>query len=193
MTRATQLALERIDSAGQLAQLRDLLARDRDAGAGGQPAQPSIDASRAAADAVERAAAERALELRAELEQMPAQPVLRAGALGDEVLAVIGTAGGSPSRARRDRRPGSARRRRAPPRGRSRARRSDPTCPAGARPGARRPSAAAPPAPPARRPRSAPARAGARRAGSPRSPTPARQSSPRAQRSRGQMPRPRRP
>jgi hypothetical protein len=38
---------------------------------------------------VERFALERGLELGAELEQMPPQPVHRAGALGDEIVAVF--------------------------------------------------------------------------------------------------------
>ena len=84
-----QLALERVHPAGQRAQLRDLLARDPDAGAGGQPMQPSIDAGELPRLG-ERAAPQRSLELGAQLEQMPAQPVLGAGALGDEILAVIG-------------------------------------------------------------------------------------------------------
>ena len=39
-----QLALERVDLAGQPAELRDLLARDPDARARGQAPQPSVDA-----------------------------------------------------------------------------------------------------------------------------------------------------
>jgi hypothetical protein len=83
-----QLALEPVHPAGQRAQRRDLLARDPHAGAGSQPTQASINASQLPGIG-ERAAAERALELGAQLEQMPAQPVLHAGALDDEILAVI--------------------------------------------------------------------------------------------------------
>ena len=83
-----QLAVQRVDLAVQGAQLRDLLARDPHARAGGQLAQPSVDAVKPPR-VVERLALERGLELGAQHEQMPAQPVHDPGALGDEVVAVI--------------------------------------------------------------------------------------------------------
>jgi hypothetical protein len=89
LTRDEQLALERVRLAAQHAELRDLLARDPYPGAGGQPTQASIDPAELTGIG-ERAAPKRALEFGAELQQMPAQPVLHPGALGDEILAVIG-------------------------------------------------------------------------------------------------------
>src|SRR5215207_7019096 len=83
-----QLALERVRLAGQHAQLRDLLARAAHPSAGGLPAQAPVTPIELAR-LLERAALDRALKLWAELEQMPAQPVLHAGALGDEIPAVI--------------------------------------------------------------------------------------------------------
>jgi hypothetical protein len=83
-----QLALERIHSAREVTQLRDLLARDPNPGARGQGTQPSLHSIKLAWMR-ERAAAERALEFGAELKQMPAQPILHAGAFADEILAVI--------------------------------------------------------------------------------------------------------
>jgi hypothetical protein len=83
-----QLLLERVHLAGQRADLADLIARDPHAGAGGHAAQEPVDPAELAR-LLERAPLERPLELGRELEQVPAQPVLRSRALGDEVLAVV--------------------------------------------------------------------------------------------------------
>jgi hypothetical protein len=105
-----QLALERIRPAGQHAQLRDLLARDPDAGARGQATQASIDASELPGSG-QRAAAERALELRGRA-RADASAIgsargcaRRRGPCGDQ------RASGSPSPPDRGRRRGSAPRR----------------------------------------------------------------------------------
>ena len=76
----SQLAVQRVDLAAQAAQLGDLLARDAHARAGLELAQPAVDAVKHARF-VERAALQRALQLGAQLEQMPAQPVDGAGEL----------------------------------------------------------------------------------------------------------------
>jgi hypothetical protein len=83
-----QLCLEPIDLAVKAAQTRDLVAGDPHARVGGQLAQPAVDAVEHPRP-IERAALERALELRAQLEQMPPQPIDRPGPLGDEIIAVI--------------------------------------------------------------------------------------------------------
>jgi hypothetical protein len=84
-----RLAVQLIDLAVEAAQLRDLFAGDPDPRAGRQFPQPPVDAVEHP-PAVERAALKRGLELGAQLEQMPAQPVDRPGALGGEVASVIG-------------------------------------------------------------------------------------------------------
>ena len=83
-----QLGRELLDSAVEAAQIRDLLTRDPDPGTGGQLAQLPVDAVKRPR-LVERFALQRGLELGAQLEQVPAQPVHRAGALGDEIVAVL--------------------------------------------------------------------------------------------------------
>ncbi|MGZ6576651.1 MAG: hypothetical protein ACXVHJ_37445 [Solirubrobacteraceae bacterium] len=83
-----QLGREPRDTAVEAAQVRDLLARDPDPGAGGELSQLPLDPVKRPR-LVERFAFERGLELGAELEQMPAQPVHHAGALGDEIVAVF--------------------------------------------------------------------------------------------------------
>jgi hypothetical protein len=82
-----QLALERFALAGQDADLPNQLG-DPHAGAGGHATQAPVDPVELPR-LLERAAFERRLEPGAELEQMPAQPVLGAGALGDKILAVV--------------------------------------------------------------------------------------------------------
>ena len=89
VTSSAQLAVQRVDLAAQAAQLGDLLARDAHARAGLELAQPAVDAVKHARF-VERAALQRALQLGAQLEQVPPQPVDGAGPLGDEIVAVIG-------------------------------------------------------------------------------------------------------
>jgi hypothetical protein len=84
----SQLCLEPIDLAVEAAQTRDLVAGDPHARVGGQLAQPAVDAVEHAR-VVERAALERALKLRAQLEELPPQPIDRACSLGDELSAVI--------------------------------------------------------------------------------------------------------
>ena len=83
-----QLALERVRLAAQAADLRDLFARDPDASAGGYPAQPPADSVELACLS-KRAGLDRPLELGAELEQVPAQPVLSAGALAHQVRSMV--------------------------------------------------------------------------------------------------------
>ena len=83
-----QLALERIRLTGQAADLRDLLARDPHTGPRGQSAQPPVDAVEHLR-LVQRALLERGLELGAQRQQMPSQPVLDSGALDHEIVAVI--------------------------------------------------------------------------------------------------------
>src|SRR5450755_2099821 len=84
-----QLALEPVDLTGQAADPRDLLASDPD------PGSACGELAKAPSDSVEhprlvqRAALERALELRTEFEQMPPQPVDHARTLDDEVVAMI--------------------------------------------------------------------------------------------------------
>ena len=88
VTELGQLGREPLDIAVEAAQVRDLLARDSDPGAGGELSQLPVDPVKRPR-LVERFALERGLELGAELEQMPAQSVHRAGALGDEIVAVF--------------------------------------------------------------------------------------------------------
>ena len=83
-----QISLQRLHLAGEGADLSDLFARDPDARTGWDSSQPPVDLLEHSR-LLERAAFEGALELGAERDQVPAQPVLRAGALGDEILAVI--------------------------------------------------------------------------------------------------------
>ena len=70
------------------ADVRDLLARDPHARAPRGAPQPPVDALQLAR-LVKRSRLERLLELGAQRQQMPAQPVLHARALGDEIAAVI--------------------------------------------------------------------------------------------------------
>ena len=84
-----ELVLERVDLAGQAADLGDLFACDLDASTDRDPSQLPVDAVELARVG-ERAAFERRLELGREGDEMPAQPVLHAGALNDEIVAVIG-------------------------------------------------------------------------------------------------------
>src|SRR5450755_1681500 len=102
-----QLALEPVDLTGQAADLRDLLTSDLDPRACGELAKAPSDSVKHPR-LVEGAALERAFELGTEFEQVPPQPVDHARArrrdrCGDR------TAGGSPSPARPDTRPGSCR------------------------------------------------------------------------------------
>ena len=83
-----QLGRELLDTAVEAAQVRDLLARDPDPGAGRQFAQLPVDAVEHPG-LVQRSTLERALQLGVQLEQVPPQPVHRAGALGDEIVSVI--------------------------------------------------------------------------------------------------------
>src|SRR5205807_5781229 len=83
-----QISLQLLHLAGQGADLSDLFACDPDARAGWRASQPPLDPVERSR-LLKRAAFEVALELGAERNQVPPQPVLRAGALGDEILAVI--------------------------------------------------------------------------------------------------------
>jgi hypothetical protein len=83
-----RLCLELADLSVQAADLGDLLAGDPGSRAGRQLAQRAVDPVKHAR-LVERPAFDRALELGAQLKQMPAQPVHGAGPLGDQILAVI--------------------------------------------------------------------------------------------------------
>ena len=84
-----ELVLERVDLAGgECAQVRELLACDPDPCASWLAAQLTIDAVKRPR-LVERFELERGLELRAQLDQMPANPVHGPGALSHEIVAVI--------------------------------------------------------------------------------------------------------
>jgi hypothetical protein len=87
--RGAQLALQRALGAGELADAPQLVARDPHARAVLHALKAPRDA-RQPARAVQRASRQRGLEVRVELDQVPAQPVLMARALGDEVAAMIG-------------------------------------------------------------------------------------------------------
>ena len=73
-----------------LADLRDQLARDPHPDAAGQPPQPSVDPVELARVSRARLASATPRARGRAATQMPAQPVLHAGALGDEIVAVIG-------------------------------------------------------------------------------------------------------
>ena len=135
-----QLALERVGVGGVRSRSWATARARRGHERGGAAAQPSLDASRAARSGRASRGRAESLELGAELEQMPAQPVLHAGALGDEVVAVIRRAAGSPSRARSRYAAGKRSTPSLTTARATRARRSGRTCPARARRAARRPS-----------------------------------------------------
>ena len=81
-----EFVLERVDGAGQLADAAQLVARDPDAGGLLGAREPAGDA-RPASARDERAGA--GLELGPEVVQVPAQVVVKRGALRDEALAMI--------------------------------------------------------------------------------------------------------
>src|SRR4051812_20465405 len=84
-----QFVLQRVGVAGELTDAGDEFARDAHAGAGGAATQPARDAVQLRGP-VQRALGQGGLEVGAEVDEVPAQAVLRAGALGDEIVAVIG-------------------------------------------------------------------------------------------------------
>jgi hypothetical protein len=65
---------------------RDLLAGDPHACAGGQLAQPAVEAVERPG-VVERTTLQRTLDLGAQLEQMPPQPIDRPRPVGHEIIA----------------------------------------------------------------------------------------------------------
>jgi hypothetical protein len=88
LTSSASSAWSSLDLSVQAADLRDLLAGDPASRAGRQLAQRAVDAVKHAR-LVQRPAFDRALELGAQVKQMPAQPVHDAGPLGDQILAMI--------------------------------------------------------------------------------------------------------
>jgi hypothetical protein len=68
--------------------VRELVARDSDSGAGRHRAQAPVDAIEHD-ELVKRSELDRGFQFRGERDEMPAQPVLHPGALGDQVAAVI--------------------------------------------------------------------------------------------------------
>ena len=90
MHERAQFGFERVDLAGQLTDAGDELARDAHAHAGAAASAELMGDAVELARAVQRALGQAGLKLGTELDQMPAQPVLRACALGHEVVAVIG-------------------------------------------------------------------------------------------------------
>ena len=149
--RVVEFAVELADRAGQCCAAAEQVAGDphlRRLFAAGELAAEPVEPDRT----VERAKRHR--ECRVELVQVPAQPLLAAAPLGDQVVAVVDQQLQLPQRLLAGTRPVSP----APAAqlGRPRARRSGPTCRAPGRGAAAAPSTVAAPAPAARPPRPAP-------------------------------------
>jgi hypothetical protein len=88
LDQAQQLELERVDAARELTDVRELLARDPASRAVWQALQATVDAIELGC-LIQRPRAQRLLELGAQRDEIPAQAVLYAGALGDQRYPVI--------------------------------------------------------------------------------------------------------